>query len=636
MRRLLAVSIIVWDSVIALPAAQSGQPASQAWNGTVTVTRKASGAIKAGDGKGSLGFNGSETIIFQLAPDGTAAYTATYSSAWDMSGQYSIPSHGSGSGTTTYGIAFNGVNWEVGIDGGDNIETEEDHTAEDLWWANQFRELIELAEAVDGKKSVPYNGRFEKSGRSVNGAAFASSERANAKSLSGSHTEKLLANNTEGLDGPPIPMTLTISWNLSRGPVQPKVAVHGPPCGCLDAEDPESTPLKFVAGSTVRGGEFSEFEVIPDGKPPEIISNEGGEQAELVLAGTKETGAVTLKIHYTKDGRRYDAVPQRVEFCTLQDIELKDDEHDLAFTEESLDVSAKSKAWHNGQEVSTDIDWDLEKMGEPTKLTSDPVTPKGEKITFTYKGLPAQNDSFGPKRLTATIERGKCHCQKSRQIRTFFVGDDESHPGPGSTPNWYFYWKQTDAATSEARRIMEYRETLSDPNLPNARPIAKYDPETEKLFVSRLIHEEHGCRDEVDRSTHAPTGRHAEGIDCFAETVRHEWQHRQDAIAWWESPAGQYSLPLVEWLARDWDHDMVPNTVESAEPGCKSGAFVSVTASGGQETWFTCTNRPFADATDAEINAYWSGWTWPIGSVNKVDWSCGPLGKQWRGKTCGK
>lgn len=80
----------------------------------------------------------------------------------------------------------------------------------------------------------------------------------------------------------------------------------------------------------------------------------------------------------------------------------------------------------------------------------------------------------------------------------------------------------------------------------------------------------------------------------------------------------------------------MPSEVEDREPGCAYGSMVSLTPAGGRETWFTCKNRPFADATDAEINAYWVGWTWPTGSVNKVDWSCGPLGKQWHGKTCGR
>lgn len=56
----------------------------------------------------------------------------------------------------------------------------------------------------------------------------------------------------------------------------------------------------------------------------------------------------------------------------------------------------------------------------------------------------------------------------------------------------------------------------------------------------------------------------------------------------------------------------------------------------GKDTWFTCQRRPFQDVTDAEINAYYQGWTWPIGSVDGEDWSCGELSKQWTGKKCGR
>ncbi len=56
----------------------------------------------------------------------------------------------------------------------------------------------------------------------------------------------------------------------------------------------------------------------------------------------------------------------------------------------------------------------------------------------------------------------------------------------------------------------------------------------------------------------------------------------------------------------------------------------------GKRTWFTCQKRPFIDVSDAEIDAYEQGWTWPVGSVDREDWSCGDLSKQWSGKKCGR
>ena len=112
-------------------------------------------------------------------------------------------------------------------------------------------------------------------------------------------------------------------------------------------------------------------------------------------------------------------------------------------------------------------------------------------------------------------------------------------------------------------------------------------------------------------------------------------QHRTDAIDWWGSPAGPNSVSIPEWFLRDWDHDQVPNTVEDLLAGCKVGTWTPTLAL-GRDTWYTCNARPFDDVTDAEINAYWKGWTWPLGSVDGDDWSCGPQSRQWNGQKCGR
>src|SRR5262245_36456857 len=77
------------------------------WSGTVTVTRRATGSLRSDDGKGSLGFTGSETVTFQLGADGIASYNATFNSNVDYAGQYSVPTLGTGNGTTYYAIGYN-------------------------------------------------------------------------------------------------------------------------------------------------------------------------------------------------------------------------------------------------------------------------------------------------------------------------------------------------------------------------------------------------------------------------------------------------------------------------------------------------------------------------------------------------
>lgn len=150
--------------------------------------------------------------------------------------------------------------------------------------------------------------------------------------------------------------------------------------------------------------------------------------------------------------------------------------------------------------------------------------------------------------------------------------------------------------------------------------LALYDHATGSITIGELIVDPQGCREAVDRATHAPTGRQAQGIDCFAETIRHELQHRVDAIEWWGTPQGPYTGSGN--LLSDVDLDNVPNEVERGLPGCS------------QISKYSCTDRSFSEVSDAEIRAYYVGWQWPLNSVNTEDWSCGKLGKQWRGRKC--
>jgi hypothetical protein len=200
---------------------------------------------------------------------------------------------------------------------------------------------------------------------------------------------------------------------------------------------------------------------------------------------------------------------------------------------------------------------------------------------------------------------------------------------------------------AEARPMLEYSQNVSDPNMPG-QAIARYDQQSQKILISDAVFGAKACRGEVDEHR-VPTGRQDEGIDCFGNTVRHELQHRTDAITWWGGPGGPYAVNLLEWFLEDWDHDQVPNTVEESLAECKPGEWTSAPIDlakvltmqdelieRGKRTWFTCKQRPFGDASDAEINAYRQGWTFPVGSVDSEDWSCGELSKQWSGKKCGR
>ena len=614
------------------PGLAARQAGETAWTGTITVEQRASGSFRA-SADATLGFTGRQTVIYTLNGDGTASWHATFSNNTETVGYFGIPATGSSSGTGFGGAAFNGQGWVIGVDADDDMPIVTDYTEQDRVMATRtfIAGLIEMAKAM-GKPVPPLGVHLEPGRTGVPGAEVPARGAANATSLSGSVSETV--SSSQRIGGPPmIPMTFTVAWNLKKTPVPPHVTIYGPACGCLDADATEKT-LHFIAGAAPAGGEFSEFVVTASGNAPEIVSNSGGDRPSLDLVGTKDTGTVTLRIRYTRNGVRTDSAPFTVDFCAIEKIELADNnERDLAFDlDGKLVVDAKAKAWRGGKDISSELEWELEQMGAPTSLSAEPPSKKSDHIKFTYQNMPKQNSDFGEKTLTAKVT-GKCDCRRDEIIRAFFPDVDSNHPDD-STPNWYYYWKQTAAVPPAARGIITYQRSVTDPNT-TGTPIARYDHETGKLLLSDLVFGRKACRDEVSPDSHAPTGRHADGIDCFAETVRHEMQHRTDAIDWWSSPSGPYSVPLAEWLLRDWDHDLVPNTVEEGLAGCQPGTW-RPTLTLGKDTWFTCERRPFQDATDAEINAYYQGWSWPIGSVDGEDWSCGELSKQWAGKKCGR
>ena len=73
------------------------------------------------------------------------------------------------------------------------------------------------------------------------------------------------------------------------------------------------------------------------------------------------------------------------------------------------------------------------------------------------------------------------------------------------------------------------------------------------------------------------------GIDCVAETARHEDQHRRDDASWW---SGDYSI------GSDPDLDRVPTSVEERLPAAAGRARRVATIA------------PFLEVSDREINAY--------------------------------
>jgi hypothetical protein len=420
-------------------------------------------------------------------------------------------------------------------------------------------------------------------------------------------------NRNEHVDG-----TYRHSWTVGEAVETDDVrlAIDGPGCGCMNAEDAEGPPLRFTARASLPGGTFSRITVVPAGVAPREISSTGGSAPTVVIAATQQTDAVTLRVTYTLDGREH-TVERVVNFCALEPVVLASGSEDHTFDdspEGRLVVDASIGAWFNGQPSYNGLEWKLERIGDGTRLLEPEVS--GGSVKFTYLGLPKRNDAFGPRQLEARFRQGECECSRTSRIRTFFRALVSNHPHADAPkgspyhgmPNWLYYWSQTTAAENVPVSRVRYVEGMDDGN-GNAVGARYLDEEDLFLISGSVFHE---CIPRIDRATRMPTGVVASGIDCFGETMRHENQHRLEWRQWW--PSGNALIIF------DPDMDGVPSTVEEEMPGCSPYRQNS------------CHDRPYDLVSDREVHAYWMGWSWPVGKADHEDWSC--LGKQWAGARC--
>ena len=416
--------------------------------------------------------------------------------------------------------------------------------------------------------------------------------------------------------------TQRVSWSITpAGAVQQDsvvVSIEGPACACLDAEKVPGSHVKWSATASKGGGTFGPFTVQSAGPAPKIVSNSGGAAvARITLESTQATQAVTLTATYTHKGRAVTAT-RDVEFCVFDSISIGDGSRNMSFEDANpgnLRVQAKSRALHNSVDVSAELAWIFEPIGSASTTTMAPANPTGGVADVTYTGLPEFNAAFGPKRIEVSLDKGACACKRADSFRAFYSPTATNHPpsvsgigqGTALVPNWFYYYSQTPAIAGVpgvlyAPKLFSSRD--------NQAAIAQFNETDGNIYLSDLLWQI-PCRPSVPQGGKpvAPSGAGNDGIDCVAETTRHEAQHRADWATWW---------PNGYLIVADPDLDAVPLLVEVARPGCSS---VSKTS---------CDERPFTDVGDREINAYWVGWRWRTGSINTQDWACGPKGKQWK------
>jgi len=415
-------------------------------------------------------------------------------------------------------------------------------------------------------------------------------------------------------------LTITVGEETEEEKV--RLAIVGPACACLEGEKVPGATVKYTGEASPGGGSFGPFTVTSAGAAPKVIQNAGG---ALVLEPGRGTGSVTLLASYTRKGKR-STVSRSVSFCVIDSVRIADGERDFAFDDASpglLGVPAvRSRALYNGADASAELAWTFERIGPPGETTMTPANPRGGAVTVEYRGLPSLNGAFGRKSIEVRLRKGDCDCARKADFRAFYSPTAANHPAAGAdalgeqpVPNWYYYHAQTTALRGIERVAFARQRTSSD-----GKPaIGQFDEASGRVYLTARLWSV-GCQPAVPRNgkpVPLKSGGGNSGIDCVAETARHEDRHRRDDAEWWP---GGYAL------RGDPDLDRVPAAVEAKRPGCRDELTVPP---GG--TAKTCDERPFLEVSDREINAYWTGWAWPKGSADAEDWACGPLGKQWKG-----
>lgn len=246
-----------------------------------------------------------------------------------------------------------------------------------------------------------------------------------------------------------------------------------------------------------------------------------------------------------------------------------------------------------------DLRWEVPAIAL-TKPTTKPTPPEGSDVEYRYEGLPSFNDFFGPVEWKAQLARTDADCEAPKAVKpkVFFKRGATNNPGPGTFPNWFYYWKSTSASQGHEAKI------AYDPAAGGYGHFDGYydppDKNDDDIWISNLANS--GFVGEAIPALHLPA---LEGIDLFAAIVTHEWQHRTNYWTWWAATGHSFPDP------RDKDEDFLPDDQEKAlgyNPKMKDTLGVGY--------------------DDEDVMCYRAETGWRKGAANKQDWAC-------PGKQCG-
>jgi hypothetical protein len=264
------------------------------------------------------------------------------------------------------------------------------------------------------------------------------------------------------------------------------------------------------------------------------------------------------------------------------------------------------------QEEDEDLEWSLANISGST-LTSNPSPAKGGVITYTYTGLPLANN-FGRKILSVTHPLG---CSDDFYVDLFFDGNDDAvnHPGAGSgyTPNWFYYWGQTDARW--AASPIYYNPAFIDQILPiiglnpgDALGMTWFVAGSWRCYMHSYANDDGNLIIDGPLTANGKPWRseRLDGIDSFANVWRHEARHRTVLNYYWPNNG----IVPGQTLPGDLDGDLLPDSVEVFLGPEVGGPFSPLDADTDGDGLY-----------DGHDYIYWTQVFWNTGAADSQDWS---------------
>lgn len=418
------------------------------------------------------------------------------------------------------------------------------------------------------------------------------------------------------------PLEGTLVVTLSPVTNEPDITVTvnkitNPHCLCNDSI------VEFSARTNAGGGSFEKFEIeYLSEKHPETLRNEGGARPVLVLKATGETsGKIKVKAVYKKDGTLFRSKAYEMNFCKVEKPQAGYtvsnshgyDKNKYVFSEDnpgSVHIRLFSHIFMNGEKIedSESTNWYMEP--EESYLNSE-IAGYGIGVSYKADKMPSENKNFGKKNVKVEYMGYECNCtSENEEIQIFYPRDAKNNPGSENRPNWAYYWNKTKARTLNNFEVVEEipddKTNIALPGLAclgqilessNAGVLARYDPFKGKIYIPENL-PSRTCPSRPDGTVY-------EGIDCFAQVIRHEGRHKEQLTSWWGPNMANYNC------IDDVDGDMLPNAIEITTEGCNS---LLPWSCPGRPTWL-------GTVFDVDIDAYDYGWKWNPGDADKEDWS---------------